>query len=92
MNVYHKNYHPEFIKELPVNFEKFKNTDLSTIPSQYHCLFTTDWNWGRYSTMPMSQRITMHTLYLEYQHNDTKARLEINQEIKEEQIFGFPKD
>ena len=28
MNVYHKEFNPEFIKDLPVDFEKMKNMDL----------------------------------------------------------------
>ena len=66
MNVYQKKYHEEFIKELPVNFEKIKNMNLSEIPEVFHELFTTDWNWGRYSSMKMSERAIMNDLYLEY--------------------------
>jgi hypothetical protein len=73
MNVYQKDYHPEFIKELPVHFNKIKNMNLDFVPKEYHCLFTTDWNWGKHSTMEMSKRMTMHQLFLEYIHNDTKA-------------------
>jgi hypothetical protein len=73
MNVYQKNYHPEFIKELPVDFKKIKNMNLDIIPTEYHSLFTTDWNWGNHSSMEISKRMIMHQLFLDYIHNDTKA-------------------
>lgn len=92
MNVYQKNYHPEFIKELPVDFNKIKNIDLNTIPKEYQVLFTTDWNWGRYSSMPMSQRMIYQNLFLQYQHDDTRAIIELKKPIKEETLLGFPKD
>jgi hypothetical protein len=89
MNVYHKNYHPDFIKELPVNFEKMKNINLDNIPTDYHKLFTTDWNWGRYSTMSMEKRILLHELYLEYQTYTIKP---LPSTIEEEIVVGFIKD
>lgn len=66
MNVYQQNYDPEFIKNLPVNFEKIKNKDLSDIPEVFHDLFTTDWNWGNHSKMHYSMRIIMNDLHKEY--------------------------
>lgn len=92
MNVYQKNYHPEFIKELPVDFNKIKNMDLSSVPTGYQGLFTTDWNWGRYSTMPMNQRMIYQSLFLQYHHDDTRASIELKKPVKEEIISGFPRD
>jgi hypothetical protein len=92
MSVYQKNYHPEFIKELPVDFIKIKNMDLNHIPNDYHVLFTTDWNWGRWSKMPMSERIILHRLYLEYQHLELSSSIESKKPKQEETFLGFPKD
>jgi hypothetical protein len=69
MNVYQEQYQEKFIKELPVDFHKIKNMDLSKIPTEYHNLFTTDWNWGKHSKMPIDRRITLHKLFLEYLYN-----------------------
>jgi hypothetical protein len=92
MNVYQKNYTAEFIKSLPVDFNKIKNMDLSTIPTEYHNLFTTDWNWGNQSKMPMNQRIILHQLHLEYQHNDCIASIELKNPLEEKNIIGFVND
>ena len=75
MNVYHKEFNPEFIKDLPVDFEKMKNMDLSKIPLQYHLLFTTDWNWGRYSKMDMDQRMILQEIHLDYLHETIKKSI-----------------
>jgi hypothetical protein len=66
MNIYQETYSKEFIAQLPVNFEYYKNLDLSTIPSKYHELFVTDWNWGRYSNMKLSDRTYLNELFREY--------------------------
>lgn len=94
MNVYQKNYNPEFIKELPVDFNKIKNMNLSTIPEKYQVLFTTDWNWGRYSNMPMSQRMVYQNLFLEYQHEEVLEKIinKLQEEVEEKEIVGFPND
>ena len=96
MNVYQKEYKPEFIKELPVNFNNYKNMDLTYIPEEYHGLFTTDWNWGRYSTMSMDKRIMYQKLYLEYSHNVVRAKIasktSIHEAIREEIRDDKPKD
>lgn len=85
MNVYEKSYHPEFIASLPVNFKKIKSIDLSSIPEKFHCLFKTDWNWGRYSSMKMSERAILADWYLVYKK--WKADEQIH-ESKE--VVGFP--
>jgi hypothetical protein len=72
MNVYQLNYTEDFIKSLPVKFNKIKNLDLKTIPSDYHCLFTTDWNWGSHSKMRMEDRIFCEQLFHEYNRLTTK--------------------
>lgn len=92
MNVYHKEFHPEFIKELPVDFEKMKNMDLSKIDKDYHCLFTTDWNWGRYSTMQMDLRMLLQELYLEYMLKEVQKSIESKIEIEDRPVVGFVKD
>lgn len=96
MNVYQKEYDPQFIKKLPVDFNKMKNIDLNTIPQDYHILFMTDWNWGRYSTMPMHQRELLHELFLEYNHYIILAmkeeKLEKSSTKEEDIIKGFVKD
>jgi hypothetical protein len=66
MNVYQQNYDPEFIKQLPVDFNKIKNIDLSTIPEVFHDLFKTDWNWGNHSKMKYQLRNIMNELHTEY--------------------------
>jgi hypothetical protein len=75
MNVYQQTYTEQFINELPVDFNKIKNMDLNTIPHQYHRLFTTDWNWGKFSKMTMNERRVLHEIFLDYQHNDLQALL-----------------
>jgi hypothetical protein len=92
MNVYQQQYESDFIKSLPVNFNKIKNMDLSVIPKQYHGLFTTDWNWGKYSKMPMTERMNYHEINQEYHRTDVQSKL-FNKQIKPtEVILGFPKD
>lgn len=91
MNVYDKEFHPEFIKELPVDFEKMKNMDLSKIPSQYHLLFTTDWNWGRYSTMDMDQRMILQEIYLDYLHETIEQSMYSKYKPEEKPVQGFVK-
>lgn len=94
MNVYHKEFHPEFIKELPVNFNKIKNMNLSEIPECYHELFTTDWNWGKYSSMKMDKRMDLQQLFLEYQHYSMLAMIEDKSPSTkyENKPVGFVKD
>lgn len=72
MNIYQQNHAKELIAQLPVNFEYYKNLDLSRIQSKYHVLFTTDWNWGRYSNMNLSDRVYLNDLWREY--NSTKFK------------------
>jgi hypothetical protein len=74
MNVYQQKYSEEFIKELPVDFYKIKNTDLSKIPTDFHPLFTTDWNWGRYSKLEISERQFLQRVWLEYMHHYVNQR------------------
>lgn len=78
MNVYQETYTEDFINELPVDFHKIKNMDLTTIPYQYRILFTTDWNWGSHSKMPMDQRRIFHEMFLEYHHNDLQASIQMD--------------
>jgi hypothetical protein len=92
MNIYHKEFHPEFIKELPVDFNKMKNIDLTTIPSEYHLLFTTDWNWGRHSTMPMDQRMILQQMYLDFMSEEVKNKIYNRNKKQESPVVGFPKD
>jgi hypothetical protein len=92
MNVYQQTYTKEFIAELPVDFNKIKNMDLTTIPMKYHGLFTTDWNWGNHSKMEMSMRIMYHELNREYHHADVQSVLYEKKELNEPIILGFPKD
>jgi hypothetical protein len=92
MNVYQQTYTQQFIDDLPVNFNKVKNMDLSILPTKYHGLFTTDWNWGKYSKMAMETRIMYHELNNEYHHTDVLSRLD-DKITKDEVItLGFPKD
>jgi hypothetical protein len=65
-NVYDQEYSEKFINDLPVNFYKIKNKDLSKVPDIYRVLFITDWNWGNYSKMDMLDRNYCNELYLEY--------------------------
>ena len=92
MNVYQMNYEKEFIEKLPVNFNKIKNKDLSTIPTKYHGLFTTDWNWGKYSKMAMDTRIMYHELSKQYHHTDVQSKLQSKKPKDELITLGFPKD
>jgi hypothetical protein len=92
MNIYQQNFTEQFIKDLPIDFHKTKNMDLNTIPKEYHILFTTDWNWGRYSKMSMDKRMSLHRLFLEYQHNDTTASIIQKNPVEEQKIMGFVKD
>lgn len=92
MNVYQQEYEADFIKSLPVNFKKYKNMDLTTIPQKYRVLFTTDWNWGKYSKMPMNERINLHELNKEYHHTDVLSRLFEKKPKDEKVLLGFPKD
>jgi hypothetical protein len=92
MNIYHKEFHPEFIKELPVDFNKMKNIDLTTIPSEYRLLFTTDWNWGRYSTMPMDQRMILQQMYLDFMSQQVQEKIYNRNKKQEPPVVGFPKD
>ena len=92
MNVYHKEFNPEFIKDLPVDFEKMKNMDLSKIPSQYHLLFTTDWNWGRYSTMEMSHRMILQEIHLDYLHETIKKSISPKSKPEDKPVVGFIRD
>jgi hypothetical protein len=64
MNVYQEEYTEQFIKELPVDFHKIRKMDLSKIDSSLHCLFTTDWNWGKHSKMNFVMRNHMNELWL----------------------------
>jgi hypothetical protein len=66
MNVYQLNYTEEFINELPVNFYKIKEMDLTSIPEHFRSLFTTDWNWGRYSKMDIEDRMFFEELFHDY--------------------------
>jgi hypothetical protein len=87
-NVYQKNYNKEFIKELPVNFDKIKNMDLSKVEEKYRTLFTTDWNWGNHSSMKIQDRMVLQELWLEYQHSKFKELR--NKNVKEEIVtHGF---
>lgn len=94
MNIYQKNYSEQFIKELPIDFHKIKQMDLTTIPVEYHSLFTTDWNWGRYSTMPAKRKTILHQLFLEYQHNDVQASILMNKTNTQAEVLegGFSKE
>ena len=85
MNVYQQNYKAEFINKLPVNFDKFKNMDLSEIPPVFHDLFTTDWNWGIYSKMPYKLRNIMNDLHTEY--NNWQI-FEKDKKVQEEVFLG----
>lgn len=92
MNVYEQNYSESFIKELPVDFHKIKNMDLSKIDKGYHCLFTTDWNWGRYSTMDPDLKILIHEIYLDYLHKEVrKVIANKKNDSTETQTVGFLK-
>jgi biotin operon repressor len=46
------------------------SVDLSSIPEKYHPIFTTDWNEGSRSTMNWKQRLEIHKLFLEYNHQE----------------------
>jgi hypothetical protein len=93
MNVYQEFYTEQFIKELPVDFHKIKNMDLTKVPEEYHSLFTTDWNWGKYSKMPITRRMILQQLFLEYQHNDMQASIQMNKPITEKiSEGGFSRD
>ena len=94
MNVYQKDYSAEFIKSLPVNFNKMKNINLNEIPECYHCIFTTDWNWGKYSNMKMENRRVIHEIFLEYQHYKMLAMQEekLSSTESENKLVGFIKD
>lgn len=65
-NVYELNYPQEFINKLPINWNYWKNKNLSNVPEIYHVLFITDWNWGEHSKMDTMDRAFCHELYLEY--------------------------
>jgi len=65
-NVYNLEYTNDFKENLPIDWDKWANKDLTNIPSKFHILFRTDWNWGPFSKMEMSDRIHLHELYLEY--------------------------
>ena len=92
MNVYQQTYTQQFINDLPVNFNKVKNMDLSTIPTKYHGLFTTDWNWGNHSKMAMDTRIMYHELNQEYHHTDVQSVLLEKDKEDRTIVLGFPKD
>lgn len=70
MNVYQQTHTEEFIKNLPVDFYKIKNMDLSKIQPVYHDLFTTDWNWGAHSKMKYGLRVVMNDLFKEYNNQE----------------------
>jgi hypothetical protein len=92
MNVYQKTYKPEFTKQLPVNFNKIKNMDLSQMPEVFHELFTTDWNWGNHSSMGYSLRIIMNDLHKEYINWCIWDAHDKNKPKKIDELQGFPKD
>ena len=71
-NVYELDFSPEFIKNLPIKWDLWKNQDLTGIPEVYHVLWKTDWNWGEYSKMDMNDRMFMHDLWLEYKRWNVK--------------------
>ena len=68
--------------------------DLSTIPKEFHVLFTSDWNKGEESTMTSNERMYMGELYLQY--NKWSIQQAINPKSKEEPnteiVLGFVKD
>lgn len=66
MNIYKQNFTEEFKKSLPIKWERWANVDLTTIPKKYHKCFTTDWNWGNYSSMRWNERDHIQELWLEY--------------------------
>jgi len=65
-NVYRLEYTQQFKDNLPVKWDKWANKDLSDIPEIYHILWRTDWNWGPYSNMDMTDRMKLNNLWLEY--------------------------
>jgi hypothetical protein len=89
MNVYQKTYKEEFIKELPVNFNKIKNMDLTSIPEHFRALFTTDWNWGIHSKMRMEDRMFLQDLFHDYNRWNVQEKLNKLKPVKEEVVRGF---
>jgi uncharacterized protein YecA (UPF0149 family) len=66
--------------------------DLSTIPEEFHILFTSDWNKGNESKMSSTQRMYMGELYLNYNKWSIQQSIKPVVKQKEETITGFPKD
>ena len=91
MNVYQKTYKEEFIKELPVNFHRIKNMDLTSIPEHFRALFSTDWNWGRHSTMKVEDRMLLQELWNDYNRWDVQRMIDSKRPIEKELNIGFEK-
>lgn len=91
MNLYQKTYKEEFIKELPVNFYKIKNMDLTSIPEHFRALFTTDWNWGRYSTMKVEDRIFLQEIWNDYNRWGIQQMIDSKDIVEDISIVGFEK-
>jgi hypothetical protein len=91
MNVYQKTYKEEFIKELPVNFYRIKNMDLTSIPEHFRALFTTDWNWGIHSTMKVEDRMFLQEIYNDYNRWDIQQMIDSKKINVEDTIVGFEK-
>ena len=89
MNVYQKTYKEEFINELPVNFHKIKNMDLTSMPEHFRVLFTTDWNWGRHSTMKVEDRMLLQEIWNDYNRWDIQRMIDSKKIIIEKPIVGF---
>jgi len=82
MSIYENDYDEEFINELPVDFYRIKNMDLSLIPEHFRALFRTDWNWGRHSTMEVENRMFLEELFHDYNRWDIKRMKEANKVIE----------
>lgn len=91
MNLYQKTYKEEFIKELPVNFYKIKNMDLTSIPEHFRALFTTDWNWGRHSTMKVEDRIFLQEIWNDYTRWGIQQMIDSKDIVEDISIVGFEK-
>lgn len=91
MNLYQKTYKEEFIKELPVNFYKIKNMDLTSIPEHFRALFTTDWNWGRHSTMKVEDRIFLQEIWNDYNRWGIQQMIDSKDIVEDISIVGFEK-
>jgi hypothetical protein len=69
--------------------------DLSTIPEEFHSIFTTDWNKGDSSEMCNADRQIIHQIFHEYNRWSINKALLKNMpstEVVEMPLVGFIKD